>query len=318
MGSAPLRAINSDCLPRIAWGRFGPATDGRGAPHREQELDLFNKNGRPGCDASPREKLQRLKEILDGTPRLAVAYSGGTDSAFLAWHAREALGKEVVPILAVSALLSAREREAAREAATLSGLLLEEIAMDPLAVPAIRENGPLRCYHCKKEIMGLVLRRAKELGCTLAADGSHAEDLQVNRPGRRAIEELGIASPLAEAGLAKADIRALSREAGIPTWSRASQSCLAARVAYGMELTPELLAAIERAEDILWGLGCKQARVRVHEGLVARIEVDQDAFGSVMAPKAREAVLDGLLKLGFRFVSLDLAGFRSGSWDGAS
>lgn len=265
---------------------------------------------------SLQSKLHTLEEILRPHNRLAVAYSGGTDSTFLTWLAQHMLQKDVVAILAVGPFLSARERTSAFETAQQLAFNLEVIAMDPLANPRVRENSDQRCYHCKKEIMSLLTARAKDLGCSLVADGSHAGDLEQHRPGSTALRELAVVSPLAQAQFRKSDIREVSRAAQLPTWNKLSQSCLATRFPYGTSLTQELISAVERAEDILWDLGCKQVRVRVH-GRLARIEVDPDSFPLLTEGGAREVIVNYFRQLGFDFVSLDLAGFRSGSWDGA-
>ncbi len=261
-------------------------------------------------------KCFALEEFLSPHDFIAVAFSGGMDSAFLAWFVQEALRKKVAAILAVSTLIGRREREGAVDVARSLGLLLEEVELDPLAVPLVRENGKRRCYYCKREIMSRVVERAERLGCTLTADGSHAGDLRHYRPGRQALEELGVAGPLAVARFEKPDIREISRLAGLPTWNKPSQSCLATRIPYGTPLTGEALSAVEEAEDLLNDLGCTGVRVRVHGDLV-RIEMNPDGFPLVMEKNAREAILSNLRSRGFHFVSLDLAGYRSGSWDEA-
>jgi uncharacterized protein len=265
---------------------------------------------------SLQSKLHALEEILKPHNRLAVAYSGGADSTFLVWLAQHILQKDMVAILAVGPFLSARERTSAFDVAQRLAFHLEVIAIDPLANSSVLENSEQRCYHCKKEIMMSLTARAKDLGCSLVVDGSHAGDLEQHRPGSAALREMGVVSPLALAQFNKSEIREISRAAQLPTWNKFSQSCLATRFPYGTSLTQELISAVERAEDILWDLGCKQVRVRVH-GRLARIEVDPDSFPLLTERGAREIIVHDFQKLGFDFVSLDLAGFRSGSWDGA-
>ena len=255
-----------------------------------------------------------MEETLHLHNRLAVAYSGGVDSNFLAWFVLKVLHKETIAFFVTSPFIGERERESARAAAAEIGLRLVEISLDPLAISAVRENPADRCYHCKRVVMQHVKRQASELECSAVLDGSHAGDLKGYRPGRRALEEFRILSPLAAAGLEKAEIRQLSRLAGLSTWNKPSLSCLATRVPYGTTLSPELLLRIERAEDYLWDLGCRQVRVR-SRGDSARIEIDPADFPLLMDNANREAALRLFRELGFTHVSLDLAGYRSGSWD---
>lgn len=259
-------------------------------------------------------KCEALEGVLSGAETIGVAYSGGADSAFLAWFAMRVLGRKVHCLLAVSPFLSARERAGAVETVRSLDLPLEEIVFDPLAVASVRENPTDRCYHCKREIMTRVKARAMELGCSVVVDGTHAGDVGGHRPGRRALRELGILSPLAQAGLVKEDIRELSRLANLPTWNKPSQSCLATRVPYGAILTPELLSGVERAEALLLDLGCRQVRVRAH-GDMARIEMDAESFRLILDGKNADELVGRIRALGFARVVLDLQGYRSGSWD---
>ena len=262
------------------------------------------------------KKCRALDEVLAPHERIAVAYSGGGDSTFLAWYAQRVLNKTVYAILASTPLLSERELGIALTLAEELGFALERIPLDTASIPQVGENTKERCYFCKKEVMTRVKARAEELGCTAVVDGSHAGDRKVYRPGARAIEELGILSPLAVAGLEKKEIRELSRLAGLSTWNRPSQSCLATRIPYGTPLTPELLSRIDRAETLLYQLGCEQVRVRSH-GDTARIEVPPELFPLLTEEKARKTIVEHFRLLGFLHVSLDLAGYRSGSWDEA-
>jgi uncharacterized protein len=243
-----------------------------------------------------------------------VAYSGGVDSTFLAWFAARVLGMELFAIFVNSPFVSRREHDWAHKIALDVGFNLEEIAFDPTSIEAVRSNPPLRCYHCKRAIMTLVKRRAKELNCDFIADGTHAGDAAGYRPGRKALQELSISSPLAAAELDKADIRELSRLGGLPTWDRPSQSCLATRVAYNTDLTEELLAKIEAAESLLIELGFSFVRVRVH-GNLARIEIPPEDFPKLVDERVRDRVVKELGELGFAHISLDLAGYKTGSWD---
>ena len=193
-------------------------------------------------------------------------------------------------------------------------LRVEPIFLDPSSIPLVRQNPVDRCYHCKMEVMKQIKRRAEELSCSVVVDGSHAGDRTGHRPGRRALHELGVLSPLALAGLEKHEIRELSRLAGLPTWNKPSQSCLATRFPYGTELTHERLSRVEQAEEILWDLGCEQVRVR-YDGETARIEINPDAFHLILDQTTRESITLRFRQLGFIHVTLDLAGYRSGSWD---
>ncbi len=262
-----------------------------------------------------REKCRGIERALQSVDRLAVAFSGGVDSTFVAWFAREILGKTVIALFADTPFVSAKERREASATAERLRFDLEVVAFAPLALPEIAQNPVDRCYRCKKELFGCILARAGELGCPVVADGTHAGDAGAYRPGQKALAELGILSPLALAGLVKEDVRLLSRSFGLPNWNKPSQSCLATRFPYGTKLSHELLRKVERAEDFLYGLGCFQVRVRCHGDLV-RIEVAESDFPTVLSPQNKSALLAAFGELGFSHVCLDLAGFRSGSWDG--
>ena len=259
-----------------------------------------------------REKYDRLRELLKGSSPLAVAFSGGVDSSFLAKTAVKVLRQQVFAVFVDTPFVSRRERESARRVAGEIGIDLETIAFDPLSIPEIRRNPVNRCYLCKRETFGRIVKRAGELGCKAVADGSHAGDSAGFRPGKKALEELGIVSPLAQVGLLKDEIRELSRLAGLSTWGTPSQSCLATRAPYGARLSRRLLARIEAAEDFLHDIGCSPVRARCERDTI-RIEVEPASFQTII--EHRERVLARFQELGFRRATLDLAGFRSGSWD---
>lgn len=270
-------------------------------------------------DADPpgiRDKYRELEQLLSRPKRIGVAFSGGVDSTYVAWFAGRRLGKPTVLFFADSPFVSARDRSCANRTADWLGLDLEVLDLDPLQVAEVRSNSADRCYHCKKAIFERILARAAEMGCDTVADGSHAGESGY-RPGKRALEELAVMSPLALAGLVKDDIRLLSRSAGIPNWNKPSQSCLATRAPYGTTLTGELLRRIEKAEECLFDLGCSQVRVRVH-GDLARIETAQEDILLLATYTNRQEIVRRLSELGFVHVALDLAGFRSGSWDGGN
>ena len=261
------------------------------------------------------KKCEALQKVLSPHDSVALAYSGGVDSSFLAWFIRHVLKKELSAFFVLSPFVSRREHNNALRVAEEIGLKPEEIALDVLRVDRVRENSVERCYFCKKEIMTHIGKRARELKCSALVDGTNAGDSKGYRPGHRALGELGVLSPLALAGLEKAQIRELSRLAGLSTWNKPSQSCLATRIPYATPLTPEALSRVEKAEAFLWDLGCEQVRVRVHGGDLARIEVNPEAFAMLFRDDNRSRILRFCRQVGFAHVSLDLAGFHSGCWD---
>ncbi len=255
-----------------------------------------------------------LDELLSNHRRIGIAFSGGVDSTLLAWYVHVVLEREVHLFLVAGTLLPNRERGRAVEAALETGLNPEVISLDPLASPSIVENSPERCYHCKKLLMSAVRTQGIQRGCSILCDGTHAEDHLSHRPGRKALDELGFVSPLGRAGFSKEHIRELSRLAGLSTWNRPSQSCLATRVPYGTRLTTDLLQRIDLAESILLDMGIGQVRVRVH-GDLARIEIPAASFHAVLREEDRSRISESFRRLGFIHTTLDILGFRSGSWD---
>ncbi len=241
---------------------------------------------------------------------VAVAYSGGTDSAFLLAVARDVLGDRVLALTADSASVPRAEIADARAIAGQLGVRHIILASGELDDPAYRANTPDRCYFCKSHYLTTLLDYAHAHGFAALVDGSNVDDLGDYRPGQQAARERGVRSPLQEAGLTKAEIRALARERGLPNWDKPAAACLASRIPYGTPVTAETLAQIERGEAYLRGLGFRQVRVR-HHGAVARLEVE--AGDLARAVEHREAIVAALREAGFTYVTLDLAGFRSGS-----
>jgi len=255
-----------------------------------------------------------LLSVFSSLGPCAVAFSGGVDSCVLARAAVEAArenGWNVLALTAESASMPRAEVEEIRQIATEIGIPLRFVATDELTLPEYRSNSCERCFFCKRHILGKLQTVARELGFSVLVEGSNADDLKDFRPGFRAVKELGVKSPLIEANLTKEDVRQAARFWGLSTAEKPSTPCLASRIAYGVEITPERLGKIERAEAFLAKLGVSPLRVRLHEQELARIETTPDWMKTLL--ERREELTVELKKLGFSWVSLDLNGFQSGS-----
>ncbi len=258
------------------------------------------------------DKLAALRGIIEKTGGAVVAFSGGVDSTLLAKVAHDVLGERVLAVTLKSQIHPAFEQGDAVELARLIGIRHKVVDVDALAVEGLAENPPDRCYICKRQVLGGILAIAREEGLPAVVEGSNASDEGDFRPGMRAVRELGVLSPLKEAGLTKDEIREISCRLGLPTWSKPSFACLASRIPYGQRITPEKLRQVDTAEDFLRSRGYQAFRVR-HHGDIARIELAPDEMKRFLANEDLSAVAAHLKSLGFAYVTLDLQGYRTGS-----
>ncbi len=257
-------------------------------------------------------KEQHLHDGLAAVPSLIVAYSGGVDSAYLAYAAHRALGERMLAVTALSASYSARDRQEAERVVAGAGFRHEFIETDELANPAYRANSPDRCYFCKDELFDKLDDLASRRGFAAVAYGVNLDDRGDWRPGQRAAREHRVLTPLLDAGLTKADIRELARRADLHVWNRPASACLSSRIAYGIEVTPERLAVVEKGEEALRALGFRQFRVRYHENLV-RLEIAPEELPRALTPEMARRFVEIFKPLGFAYVTLDLEGYRTGS-----
>jgi pyridinium-3,5-biscarboxylic acid mononucleotide sulfurtransferase len=256
------------------------------------------------------ERIDQLRTTIRSLGKVALAYSGGVDSSLLLRVARDELGGEVLAIIVTGDLMPASEKESALATARSMGVEPLVLVVDTLSLEEFRMNPPDRCYICKRAIFTALIAAAHEKGFTAVIDGSHAGDLEGDRPGRRALRELGVRSPLAEAGLDKADVRRAAKMLSVPTAEKPANPCLATRIPFHEPITLGKLQQVDRAELAIHELGIEEVRVR-HHGAIARIEVLPEDFPRVM--DHRERIVPQLKALGFTYVVLDLQGFRSGS-----
>ncbi len=257
-------------------------------------------------------KQEKLFEMLRGMDRVVVAFSGGTDSAYLAWAARRALGERAVAITADSASLPESHKRDAENFAREFGIQHEYVETQEFDNPDYARNNPDRCFHCKDELFTRLAGICRERGIENVVYGVNVDDTRDFRPGQQAARQHGVAAPLLEAGLTKAEIRELSRQAGLPTWDRPASACLSSRIPYGTPVTKENVKIVEAGEEALKALGFRQFRVRYHQELV-RIEIAPEELGRALDLEMARKLTSIFKGLGFQYVTLDLEGYRQGA-----
>lgn len=260
-------------------------------------------------------KLDSLRAALRGYDSVLVAYSGGVDSALVMALAHQELGDKALACIGVSPSYPTREMRAAVELAESLGVPYRLVNTEEHLDPNYAANPVNRCFFCKSELHDRLKAIAEEEGWQVVVDGNNASDLGDYRPGMEAARARDVRSPLLEAGITKAEVRLIAQSLGMPVWDKPAMACLSSRVPHGTPITPELLRQIEAAEDALIELGFRQFRVR-HHGEIARIELPVEEFPRAI--EVHQAITDGVRRAGYRFVTLDLAGFRSGSLNGAA
>jgi len=262
------------------------------------------------------EKEQNLRRLMREMKRVLVAYSGGVDSAYLALIATQELGENAVCITGISPSVSQMQREEAAKIAGSFDFNFQTIETEELENPAYQANPTNRCFHCKTELYGKLSSLAKNRKIKFVLDGTNTDDLGDYRPGKIAAQEKGVRSPLIEAGLSKDEIRKLSKIQNLPSWDKPASPCLSSRIAYGVPVTIERLSKVERGEEILRGLGFREFRVRVHDEIV-RLEIAPAEMKLALSLQTTEKLADKFRSLGFKYVTLDLHGYRSGSMNKA-
>jgi len=257
-------------------------------------------------------KLERLHSLLTDMGGVVIGYSGGVDSTMLAAVAKKILGDRAVCVLASSETYPASEVGEALETAAKLGIGVIQIDTDELRNEAFAANTPDRCFFCKTELFGKLIAIGQDCGIQWVADGANLDDLDDYRPGSRAASQLGVRSPLREAGMTKNDIREISKRMGLPTWNKPSFACLSSRIPYGTRIEPDVLRRLEAAERFMKGLGFRQVRVR-HHGEIARIEVEPGEIARAASPEIRRQVTEKFKELEYLYTTLDLGGYRMGS-----
>jgi uncharacterized protein len=260
-----------------------------------------------------RRKFERLQSILKEMETVVIGFSGGIDSTVLLKVATALLGENALAVIGRSETYPTREFEEAVQLASSFGSRTEVVTTEETDDLKFRENPPNRCYFCKTELFSKLRSMADTYGMQWIADGTIVDDLRDFRPGLLAKGEAKVRSPLLEAGLSKEDVRAIAREQGIESWDKPSFACLASRFPYGFGITKENLMKIDQAETVLRDLGFRQFRVRHHDDRTARLELGTDDFRKALEPAVRETIVEGLLAIGFTYITLDLRGYRTGS-----
>ena len=270
----------------------------------------------PSAARSPEQKQELLLDALRRLDSLLVAFSGGADSAYLAWATHTTLGERALAVTALSPSFSAYDREQVEALVRHLRPRHEFIETREVENPLYAANNPDRCYHCKAELFTELDRMAAARGFAAVAYGVNADDMRDFRPGHRAAAEHKVLAPLLDAGLRKAEIGELSRQVGLPTWDRPASACLASRIPYGVRVTPENLSIVEKGEAILRELGFRQFRVRYHQEL-ARIEIAPEELPRALNPEMAQVLAERFKQIGFTYVTLDLEGYRQGSLNAA-